>query len=277
MNYWPRWISAIRKRTATLPLMQMGAYDRLLDHYYAEEVPLPADILECCRIAGAVTKPEQDAVRAVLAKFFALGEDGYRNERADEEIEVALPKIAAAQANGKLGGRPRGSKKKPAGLPVGIPPETRDEPTAKHPHPHTSLPTVKKVKRANAPPPESVSVETLVESGFDEATAAEFIAVKESRKAPLTARAWAAHQREAEKAGLTPVAAAEKVMEKTWKGFEAKYVADEARPAAQAAKSYHERTIEAKTATAAKWMGTAAPKRDFIDMETTDATRLTLG
>lgn len=109
MNYWPRWINAIRKRTASLSLAQMGAYDRLLDHYYAEEAPLPGSLEECCRIAGAINKAEADAVRYVLSKFFTQTPDGFTNERADEEIQLALPKIEAAKVNGKKGGRPRSS------------------------------------------------------------------------------------------------------------------------------------------------------------------------
>jgi hypothetical protein len=50
-------------------------------------------------------------------------------------------------------------------------------------------------------------------------------------KAPLTARAWTDHCHEAAKAGWTPLQAAEKVMAKSWRGFEAKYVADERSPA----------------------------------------------
>lgn len=136
MNYWPRWINAIKKRTATLSLAQMGAYDRLLDHYYAEESPLPSDQMECCRIAGAITKAEQDAVRFVLSKFFVLTDGGHRNERADEEILIALPKIKAAKANGSKGGRPKGSARKPSGFADGFPSATDGEPSPKHPHPH---------------------------------------------------------------------------------------------------------------------------------------------
>lgn len=132
MNYWPRWINAIKKRTATLSLAEMGAYDRLLDHYYAEEQPLPADLDECCRIAVALTKDERKAVEKVLAKFFTLMPDGYRNERADEEIALALPKIAAAKTNGAKGGRPKGTGKQPTGNPPGF----QQEPTSKAPHPH---------------------------------------------------------------------------------------------------------------------------------------------
>ena len=135
MNYWPRWISAIKKRTASLSLAEMGAYDRLLDHYYAEDGPLPGTLMECCRIVGAVTKAERDAVQSVLTRFFTLADGKYHNERADEEILLALPKIEAAKSNGSKGGRPKGSRKKPTGFLVGKPDGTSEYPTSKAPHP----------------------------------------------------------------------------------------------------------------------------------------------
>jgi hypothetical protein len=84
--------------------------------------------------------------------------------------------------------------------------------------------------------PASVPASLLVDAGFDESTASEFIAHKLRIKAPLTARAWADHLTESRKAGWSPSDAAEKVMAKSWKGFEAKYVADE-RPSFQSAKA----------------------------------------
>lgn len=80
--------------------------------------------------------------------------------------------------------------------------------------------------------PSVVAVGVLVEAGFSPEVAAEFIAHKSARDAPLTDRAWADHVREAGKAGWGVVAAAEKVMAKNWKGFEAKYVANESPPQA---------------------------------------------
>lgn len=164
MNYWPRWIGAIRKRTNKLSLAQMGAYDRLLDEYYAEEKPLPSDLTECYRIVGAISRDEQQAVRDVLERFFVPTDGGYRNERADEEIEVALPKIAAAQANGKMGGRPRKQPpKEPTGFSLGIPPATQAEPTAKHPHPHLSSSPTSKKKNTTPKAPKGAGVG----SGFE--------------------------------------------------------------------------------------------------------------
>ena len=110
----------------------------------------------------------------------------------------------------------------------------------------SSQPTVKKNATALPPP----SVEDLVKAGFDESTAIEFIATKAKRKAPLTARAWKDHLHESSKAGWTPLAAAEKVLAKSWKGFEAKYVeamraapmSFRERDAANAAARIHEMT-----------------------------------
>lgn len=139
MNYWPRWIRAIRGKTLTLSMAQMGAYDRLLDYYYEEEKPLPSDVDECCRIAGAVSKQERADVQRVLEKFFTLSEGGFSQDRADAEIILGRHKIATAKANGKAGGRPKGTGKKPSGLPTGFadgnPEGTGGEPTGKAPHP----------------------------------------------------------------------------------------------------------------------------------------------
>lgn len=99
----------------------------------------------------------------------------------------------------------------------------------------TSSSSKKKEKRAAAAPRPSVGPSALIEAGFDEATAAEFIAHKAGKKAPLTERAWKDHLREAKSAGWTALAAAEKVMAKDWQGFEAKYVAGDAAPAVRRA------------------------------------------
>lgn len=137
----------------------------------------------------------------------------------------------------------------------------------------SSPPSVKKKTAALPPGP---SVADLVAQGFDEPTAADFIAHKAKVKAPLTHRAWVDHLSEATKAGWTPLAAAEKVMAKSWKGFEAKYVADESPAGApQSSKTSFTRDREAQ---ASAWMGSAAPQSgEVIDMEASNVTRLAVG
>jgi len=114
LKFYKRFPGDIQIKTGGLTLAEFGAYDRLLDHYYATEEPIATD--EVYSITRALTRADRDAVDKVLRKFFDLGADGYTQERADEMIAEALPKIEAARENGKHGGRPKGSKKKPTGL-----------------------------------------------------------------------------------------------------------------------------------------------------------------
>lgn len=59
---------------------------RLLRRYYSTEKPLPADIKECQRLVSAHTKNEKNSVEKILREFFILKDDGWHNQRADEEI-----------------------------------------------------------------------------------------------------------------------------------------------------------------------------------------------
>ena len=87
-------------------------------------------------------------------------------------------------------------------------------------------------RKRSVPPVDKpmATIEQLEEAGMPADVAAEFIAHKAEHKAPLTERAWRDHLAESTKAGWTPLQAAEKVMAKNWRGFEAKYVADEQAP-----------------------------------------------
>lgn len=126
--------------------------------------------------------------------------------------------------------------------------------------------------------PQCVALSVLVEAGFSPEVAAEFMACKAQRKAPLTARAWADHVRESAKAGWSVVAAAEKVMAKTWKGFEAKYVADEARPGGAPAPSFRERDATAAAARVAEFAPRVAARPSHSNlMETVDVTARLVG
>lgn len=138
--------------------------------------------------------------------------------------------------------------------------------------------TRRKEEKKEKSAPLCVAPSVLIEAGFSPEVAAEFIAHKSRHKAPLTERAWADHLSESVKAGWTPLQAAEKVMAKAWKGFEAKYVASET-PAAPRAVSFRAQDIADKTAQANRWLGSLAPANageDFIDMEDTNA-RLSMG
>jgi uncharacterized protein YdaU (DUF1376 family) len=135
VNFYKRFIGDIQAKTGALSLAEFGAYDRLLDHYYATEQPLPGDMAECFRIARAMNKSEREAVGRVVTRFFLKTPAGYVQTKAEEVIADALPKIEAARANGSKGGRPRQTQKEPNGLsdekPTGLILETQREPNTK--------------------------------------------------------------------------------------------------------------------------------------------------
>src|SRR5690348_11040498 len=108
MNYYERYCGDYQRDTAHLSLAEHGAYTMLLDTYFSVEKPLPSDLASLYRVCRAMTRLEQQAVKAVADQFFPVSElDGLRhNARADREIAKARPKIEAARINGRKGGRP---------------------------------------------------------------------------------------------------------------------------------------------------------------------------
>lgn len=129
MNYYPRYPAHYMAKTLHLTMEQDGAYTRLMDWCYANERPVPHATRHA--IARATKASERAAVDAVLAEFFTQDAAGWMNDRIAKEISKAAPKIEAAKANGKKGGRPR--KEKPTGFnsdnPLGFENGTQTEPS----------------------------------------------------------------------------------------------------------------------------------------------------
>jgi len=95
MNYYNRHLGDYAKDTRHLSLAEHGAYCLLLDYYYSTERPIPDD--RCERIANAYETHERNAVRSVLEAFFTLTDDGWRNDRADAEIQALRAKSLKAK------------------------------------------------------------------------------------------------------------------------------------------------------------------------------------
>jgi uncharacterized protein YdaU (DUF1376 family) len=86
LPWYAHSIAAYEKHTAHLTMLQHGAYRLLMDHYYKMAAPLPAPLMQLHRICRAVADEEKAAVSAVLSEFFTLEDDGWHNDRADEEL-----------------------------------------------------------------------------------------------------------------------------------------------------------------------------------------------
>ena len=110
MNFYKRFVGDFMRKTAHLSLLQNGAYNMLLDTYYATGRPLPADRDALYNICRATKPIERQAVDYVADAFFPVNGDGSRhNTRADEEIADHEERMGVNRLVGNLGGRPKGS------------------------------------------------------------------------------------------------------------------------------------------------------------------------
>ena len=270
--WMPLWIGAYLADTMALSRDSHGGYLLLLFAYWRNKGPLPDDDEDMAGITKS-TPAEWKKLRPRLAKFFSIEDGMWSHGRADAELAKAGMHKANAVSKAKAGAEARWKnhrKQCSDDAPSNAQALHKQCPT---PSPTSSTPSVKKKAPAA---PSGPSVADLIAAGFDEPNAIEFIATKVKRKAPLTDRAWKDHLRESDKAGWTPLAAAEKVMAKTWKGFEARYVVDEA-PSTSPKSSETSFTRDRK-AQASAWMGSAAPQSgEIIDMEQSNVTRLSMG
>lgn len=75
--------------TGSLTMLQHGAYRLMLDEIYKTGRALPADLIEVHIIARANSKLDKAAVSLILNRYFKLQNDGWHNQRADEELQRA--------------------------------------------------------------------------------------------------------------------------------------------------------------------------------------------
>lgn len=124
MNYYERHLGDWSKDTAGLSMLEEGAYNRLIDAYYAQEHGIEHD--RRYLVARAMSPAERKAVDAVLLRYFRREGVRWVKGRVEEEIAKAQARIERARENGTRGGRPskakanpEGTQQKPSGLSVG--------------------------------------------------------------------------------------------------------------------------------------------------------------
>jgi len=93
--------------TSGLSLIEHGAYNLLLHHYYSTEGCVKNEKPRLYRLCGAISLLEQAAVDYIVNTFFPTIDGKLTNKRADAEIESRHQYIDEQSRKGKLGGRPR--------------------------------------------------------------------------------------------------------------------------------------------------------------------------
>ncbi|KVC81414.1 hypothetical protein WI75_08690 [Burkholderia ubonensis] len=137
MKYYSKHIGDFATATRLLSLMERGAYNELMDYYYATEKPLPADLDALCRIAGAFSEQERTAVDKVSRQFFEKVDGQLFQAKIEEQILSYNEESEKNRMNGGKGGRPPKPKENPVGNPEGYVSDTHRQ-TQKKANPVTS-------------------------------------------------------------------------------------------------------------------------------------------
>ena len=115
MHYYQFNIGDYIKSTHHLDDKEDLIYRRLLDLAYTTENPLPKEPEKVARLIRLGYELEK--TQAILEEFFTLTETGWIQKRIEAELKRYRSKARTARANGKAGGRPAGTQKKPSGFP----------------------------------------------------------------------------------------------------------------------------------------------------------------
>lgn len=229
MHYYRFNIKTYQAATAHLKPLEDLAYRRLIDYYMDTEKPIDADLSRLARRLRTTVK----TIELILEEFFFLQSDGWHNEFCDAEIASYHAQAEKNKKNGQKGGRPRKASEALQTLenenPVGYEWDATGNPneSQKNPNKEPRTKNQEQTTNKNTTPrkrDDTVSVDYLISVGCDGQAAKDWLAIRKSKKLPLTATALKTIQSEADKAGVTLANAIEIAASNSWAGFKASWL-----------------------------------------------------
>jgi uncharacterized protein YdaU (DUF1376 family) len=198
MNYYPFHIGDYISHTSHLTDAEDLAYRRMIDLYYQSEQPF-TDVEYVARRV----KSTPEIISVLLSDFFVKTDDGWRNKRADEEIEKYHAKAESAR---------NANKAKQAKLSV-LKSELKSEP--------------KQQATNNQEPITKNHIKDITPVGVSPSIFKDYLAVRKAKKSPWTPTALEGLQREAKKAGKSLEEVMRICCEKNWVGFNPEWLKTE--------------------------------------------------
>jgi uncharacterized protein YdaU (DUF1376 family) len=199
MNYYPFHIGDYISHTSHLSDEEDLAYRRMIDLYYQSEQPF-ADV----HFVARRIKSTPEIVTDLLSDFFVKTEDGWRNKRADEEIDKYHAKAESARNANKA------KLAKKSQLQTVLKSEPKQDAT-------NNQEPITKNQKPNITTPDGVS----------DAVFNDYLEVRKTKKAKWSDTALKGLIKEAEKAGLSLQEAMELCCARGWVGFKAEWVKDQ--------------------------------------------------
>jgi len=172
-------------------------------------------------ICNARSTDEIEAMRRVLVEFFIRMDDGYYNKRMAEEVARADKISANNSAAGKKSAEIRSMVRVSTRVERAL--NERQTPVGTLTPTLTPTTTTKKEKEKTTRAPRASSA-LAAPAGVSVEVWQDFLAIRATAKAPLTATAIAGIEREAKAAGMALEAALRVCCERGWRGFKAAWV-----------------------------------------------------
>lgn len=306
MNYYERHLGDYAKDTGHLSMLEHGAYTLLMDRYYGAELPISDE--DKYRQARARTDEERTAVDAVLKEFFTLRDGAWVKGRIDEEIaryqDGEPQRLAKLEHERDRQRRSRDRRKQlfdqlrehgevPAyDTPMNelvtllsrvtsrVTPRVQPNDVTATQTPDTKHQTPEEKKKTPAARVTKLvlSAEDMLADNPDLSLeqAAEYLAYRGAKKAPLTASAWRSIVGQVRKTGRPLPDALAYAQGRGWVGFELSWLRQDSggsKPSsntdrAQAAHAELDRMIDGVNGTPPH--GNEPPPDDFIDVPARD-------
>lgn len=201
MNYYPFHIGDYISHTSHLTDAEDLAYRRMIDLYYQSEQPF-TDVEYVARRVKSTT----EIVSVLLSDFFVKTEDGWRNKRADEEIDKYHAKADSARNANKA------KQAKLSGLKSGVKSELKSEP--------------KQQATNNQEPITKNHIKDITPVGVSDSVFNDYLKIRKAQKKPWTPTAQKLMENEAKKANISLQDAMELCCARGWIGFKAEWVKD---------------------------------------------------
>lgn len=215
MHYYQFNIGDYAAHTAHLDEIEDLAYRRMLDYCYLNECGLPETVEEIARVIRMRTHCER--IATVLLEFFVLHSDNtYRHKRVEKEIEAFREKSKKAAESA----RKRWKNDDANALRTHCEGNANHKPITNNQEPITNKNTTPRKRD------DTVSVDYLVSIGCESQSARDWLAIRKTKKLPLTQTALKTIQSEADKAGVTLAKAIKIAASNSWAGFKAAWVDD---------------------------------------------------
>jgi uncharacterized protein YdaU (DUF1376 family) len=206
MYYYSFHLGDYRAATAHLTNEEDLTYRRLLDWYYDTEKPIPEGDIE--RVSRRL-RVDANNVLTILQDFFTLDNGVWHNYRAEKEIADYHDKLTKLSRAGKASANKRAINKRPTDV--------------EHQQDDVQLTINQKPITNNQKPNKKLSMP----DGMDQTIWEDWLALRKSRKAPVTATALNGIQREANKAGIPLEDVLSICCERGWISFKADWIKDD--------------------------------------------------